>query len=401
MKLFLSTKILWISLFMITAFTEVGFSQSLIKTIHEMEKKSDDLGIRILIRRNFKKKFTVKEWFEIRKVLVRRPKVGFDAVTAWDRQITLKGSNLEKESEKIYLFLERADEYALNKDFEKSFEMYQRAAKYFKTSNKGRVPKGNQQLYLNIIHQMARTLYGQKRFVESLEVYSWISPVYPQIRQVLFEKMWAAFRAGKYDLALGAIASQQSGYFSEYLHPESYLLKIYIFKRLCRKKDLAYTIESIKNYLTSLKNGKFNYLEWAKTDLYYMSLAQLIEMPKSNDELLLKQVSQKDRAEELKKVNDSLRERFKAQKDVLQTQLERVYGYASLALGNDQDFLKPVSSLPETKVIEKKGYELWPAGDAEEWLDEIGSHVYIGQSECKQENVNKDEKLKSEETKSD
>lgn len=357
-----------------------------------MEKKSDDLGIRIIIRKNFKKKLTVKDWFEIRKVLVRRPKVGFDAITAWDRQISLKSSSLEKESDKIFQFLEKADEYALNKDFEKSFDMYQRAAKYFKTSNKGRVPKGNQQLYLNIIHQMARTLYGQKRFNDSLEVYGWISPVYPQIRQVLFEKMWTAFRAGKYDLALGAIASQQSGYFSDYLHPESYLIKIYIFKRLCRKKDLAYTIEAIKNYLASLKSGKFNYIEWAKTDLYYMSLAQLIETSKEASPELTQYVSQKERSDELKKIQESLKERFKAQKETLQAQLERVYGYASLALSNDQDFLKPVSSLPETKVIEKKGYELWPAGDAEEWLDEIGSHVYIGQSECKEENVIKDKK---------
>lgn len=371
---------------------ETAKSENIIKVIHEMEKKSDDLGIRIIIRKNFKKKLTVKDWFEIRKVLVRRPKVGFDAITAWDRQISLKSSSLEKESDKIFQFLEKADEYSLNKDFEKSFDMYQRAAKYFKTSNKGRVPKGNQQLYLNIIHQMARTLYGQKRFNDSLEVYGWISPVYPQIRQVLFEKMWTAFRAGKYDLALGAIASQQSGYFSDYLHPESYLIKIYIFKRLCRKKDLAYTIEAIKNYLASLKNGKFNYIEWAKTDLYYMSLAQLIETSKDVSPELVQYVSQKERSEEIKKIQESLKERFKAQKETLQAQLERVYGYASLALSNDQDFLKPVSSLPETKVIEKKGYELWPAGDAEEWLDEIGSHVYIGQSECKEENVIKDKK---------
>ncbi len=374
-------------------------AENVIKVISEMEKNSDDLGIRIIVRKNFKKKLTIKDWFEIRKTLVRRPKVGFDAVTAWDRQISLKASTLEKESEQIFQFLEKADEYALNKDFEKSFDMYQRAAKYFKTSNKGRIPKGNQQLYLNIIHQMARTLYGQKRFNDSLEVYGWISPVYPQIRQVLFEKMWTAFRAGKYDLALGAIASQQSGYFSEYLHPESYLLKIYIFKRLCRKKDLAYTIESIKNYLASIKNGKFNYMEWAKTDLYYMSLAQLIETSKNNRKAMLQYVSQKERDEEIKKITESLKERFKSQKETLQAQLERVYGYASLALSNDQDFLKPVSSLPETKVIEKKGYELWPAGDAEEWLDEIGSHVYIGQSECKEENISAEEKKKSEEAK--
>lgn len=369
----------------------VSFAESLVSVIREMEKKSDDLGIRIVIRKNFKKTLSIQDWFEIRKILIRRPKVGFDAITAWDRQISLKSSNLQKESDKIFLFLEKADEYSLNQQYEKSFDMYQRAAKYFKASNKGRVPKGNQQLYLNIIHQMGRTLYAQKRFNEALEVYSWISPVYPQIRQVLFEKMWTAFRAGKYDLALGAIASQQSGYFSEYLHPESYLIKVYIFKRLCRKKDLVYTVEALKNYLASLKSGKFDAIEWAKSDLYYMSLAQLIELSKNSKVELLKYASKGERQNEIKKIHESLRERFKVHKEVLQNQLERVYGYASLALSNDQDFLKPISTLPEAKVLEKKGYELWPSGDAEEWLDEIGSHIYIGPSECK-ENASNTEK---------
>ncbi len=384
------SRIIFILTSMVMVSKKIGFAESLVSVIREMEKKSDDLGIRIIIRKNFKKTLSIQDWFEIRKILIRRPKVGFDAITAWDRQISLKSSNLQKESDKIFLFLEKADEYTLNQQYEKSFDMYQRAAKYFKTSNKGRVPKGNQQLYLNIIHQMGRTLYAQKRFNEALEVYSWISPVYSQIRQVLFEKMWTAFRAGKYDLALGAVASQQSGYFSEYLHPESYLIKVYIFKRLCRKKDLVYTVEALKNYLASLKSGKFDAIEWAKSDLYYMSLSQLIELSKNPKDELLKYVSKIERQNEIKKIRESLKERFKIHKEVLQNQLERVYGYASLALSNDQDFLKPISTLPEAKVLEKKGFELWPAGDAEEWLDEIGSHIYIGPSECK-ENASKTE----------
>lgn len=360
-------------------------AQSLVKNLELLEKNSDDLGIRIMIRKYFKKKLSIKEWFEVRKILIRRPKVGFDAIAAWDRQISLKATTLEKESDTVFRFLEKADDFALNKGFDKSFEMYQRAAKYLRTSNKGRIPKGNQQIYLNILHQMARTLYAQKRFKESLEVYTWIPPVYPQIRQVLFEKMWASFRAGKYDMALGSIASQQSGFFSEFLHPESYLLKIYIFKRLCRKKDLVFTIDAIKNYLASLKNGKFNFLEWAKSDLYYMSLAQLLEGERTNSKAQWQLVSQKERDEEVKRVTESLKIRFKNHKPTLQAQLERVYGYASLALSNDQEFLKPLSDLPEAKVLEKKGFELWPAGGGEEWLDEIGSHVYIGSSECKNE----------------
>jgi hypothetical protein len=42
------------------------------------------------LERISKKNLTIKEWFEIRKILVRRPKVGFDAIAAWDRQLVVE-----------------------------------------------------------------------------------------------------------------------------------------------------------------------------------------------------------------------------------------------------------------------------------------------------------------------
>ncbi|MEK6773864.1 MAG: hypothetical protein AABY64_07980 [Bdellovibrionota bacterium] len=358
-------------------------SASFIGNLNAFEAANDDLGLRVYLRKEFKKKKTISEWFEARKILTRRPKIGFDVVAAWDRQISLKESSLEKDANSLAIFLDKADEYSFLKQFDKSFEMYQRAARFIKKNNKNKVPKGNQLIYLNVLHQMARSLYAQKRFAESLEVYDWIPASYPQIRQVLFEKMWAAFRADKYDFALGAIASQQSGYFSEYLNPESYLIKIYIFKKLCRKKDLNYTLRSIKEFLTHLKNGKLTYLDWAKSDLYYMSLAQLVEASsKINESIRYDLISKRERQEELKRVHTALKQKFQIFRPMLQMQLERVLGYAALASAQDQDFLKPVKSLPEASVLESRGYELWPVNDGEEWLDEIGTHVFIGDSEC-------------------
>ena len=76
-----------ITLFLFVLAGQVN-AQSMLKNIELLEKNSDDVAIRILIRKNFKKKLTVKEWFEIRKILIRRPKVGFDAIAAWDRQLS-------------------------------------------------------------------------------------------------------------------------------------------------------------------------------------------------------------------------------------------------------------------------------------------------------------------------
>lgn len=387
MKFVLSFK-LQIAIVFVGALTAPGlvFAEDvLVAKLKTLSAAGDDLGARVLIRKNFKKKLSVKDWNEVRKIIIRRPGIGFDVTAAWDRQISFRGSKLEKEADKFTQLLDEADELSFSKNFSKSFAKYQEAARFLKKSNKNKIPKGNELLYLNILHQMARSLYAQKRYAESLEVYDWISPSYPQIRQVLYEKMWSAFRANKFDLALGAIASQQSGYFSEYLNPESYLVKIYIFKRLCRKKDLAFTVKSIRSYLNALKSNKMNEIDWARTDLYYLSLAQLIDTKKRkvNSRQILSLVSEQERAEEAKKIRATLVSKFSVNKVLLQNQLERVLGFAALATSDEQDFLKPIRSLPEAQVLESRGFELWPAKGAEEWLDEVGSHVFVGDSECK------------------
>jgi hypothetical protein len=44
--------------------------------------------------------------------------------------------------------------------------------------------------------------------------------------------------------------------------------------------------------------------------------------------------------------------------------------------------LKPVESLKSRDDLLKKDLEVWPADSSEEWLDEIGKHVLIGESLC-------------------
>lgn len=355
----------------------VGDSKSL-------EAAGDDIGLRVLVRKNFRTKFNLSEWAQIRAILTRRPNVGFDVVRAWDNQVSLKGTALEKEALKVSKALEKADAYAAAEEWDSAFINYQRVAQYIKRNNGGRITRSMNQLYLNILHQMARSLYGAKRMAEALEVYSWIPPVYSQTRQVMFEKMWTAFRAGKYDIALGAIASQQSEFFSRYLDPESYLIKIYILKRLCRDNELKATIDSVRFYLKELKGGSFTYLDWAKGDLSRMSLARLLEDNVHHPEKIrLDIVKEADRNAEKKKIEVYLQKKFLEEKPRLEMQLEKVLGYAAIAVTQEQKVLSHVKSLPESKILEAQGYELWPASTGEEWTDEIGSHIFIGESQCK------------------
>lgn len=355
---------------------------SLASDLKELEAASDDIGLRVIIRKNFKKKLTLSEWSLIRSILTRRPNVGFDVVRAWDNQISLKNTNLDKDAEKVDSALNKADNLMQEEQYEKAFIQYQTVAKYIKSSNGGRITRALSQLYLNVLHQMARALYSQRRFDDALEVYSWIPPVYSQIRQVMFEKMWTAFRANKVDIALGAIASQQSEFFSRYLDPESYLIKIYLLKKLCREDELKLTVRSIQQYLKDLRSEKFTYMDWARADLSRMSLAKLLEESDLNPKLKTNIVSDSERDIEKRKIQNYLQRRFKVHKPRLEKQLERVLGYAALALTQDQKLIGKVKTLPESSVLESQGYELWPAKTAEEWTDEIGSHIFIGETNC-------------------
>ncbi len=369
--------ILIICLFCVTA------EANLVSQLRDLETANDDMGMRVLIRKNFKKKLNITEWSQIRGILSRRPNVGFDVVRAWDNQLTLKGSTLEKDSLKVYKALEKADNLALNEQFDEAFSVYQQVATYIKKSNGGRITRSLNQLYLNVLHQMGRTLYATKRFNDALEVYSWIPPVYAQTRQIMFEKMWAAFRAGKYDIALGAIASQQSEFFSRYLDPESYLIKIYILKRLCREKELKATIDAIRYYMKELKTGTFTYIDWARGDLTRMSLAKLLADDEKNiSKVRIDLVNFSERTEEKKKIQAYLQKKFLEEKTRIELQLEKVLGYSAIAVTQEQKLLSQVKSLPESSVLEAQGYELWPASTGEEWTDEIGSHVFIGESQC-------------------
>ena len=355
----------------------------IVSQLQDLETAGDDIGMRVLIRKNFKKKLAINEWSQIRSILSRRPNVGFDVVRAWDNQVSLKGSILEKDATKVFRALERADSYSLDEKFEEAFTIYQQVAEYIKKSNNGRITRSLNQLYLNVLHQMGRTLYATKRFNDALEVYSWIPPVYAQTRQVMFEKMWASFRAGKYDIALGAIASQQSEFFSRYLDPESYLIKIYILKRLCREKELKATVDAIRYYMKELKTGTFTYIDWARGDLTRMSLAKLLgEDEKNKNKIRLDIVNGTDRRDEREKIQTYLQKKFLEEKTRIEMQLEKVLGYAAIAVTQEQKLLSQVKSLPESSVLESQGFELWPAGTGEEWTDEIGSHVFIGESQC-------------------
>lgn len=382
-KVYTSKWIIQKFLFLLVLSISSSVLASLVSDLNKLEDVSDDLGARVLIRRNYNKTLGLQDWAAVRALLVRRPNIGFDVVRAWDMQKTVRASVLEKEANRVDLKLAAADDLMLAGQYNEAFNSYQDVAKFVKKSNGGRIARSLTQHYLNILHQMARALYAAGRYKESIEVYSWIPAVYSQIRQVMFEKMWAGFRAGRLDIALGAIASQQSSYFSRYLDPESYLLKVYILKKLCREAELRSTVKSVRQYAQDLRSGNFTFMDWARADLARLSLAKLLDSDETNTKVLYEIVSKEDREKEKKKIKDYLQMKFSYQKPIIEGQLDKVLGYAALALSQKELVTGKVKELPESEVLEAEGFELWPAKTSEEWLDEIGSHVFVGDSNCK------------------
>lgn len=353
-------------------------SASFTSQLLTLEKSKDDLGIRILLREYFKRPIQYKEWRLARTILGRRPGAGFDLVMAWDRHPSIK--KYDSRTVKTIRALDKADQLMLSKRFDDAFKLYQNVARYFRGQSKRGIKKSNIQFYYSVLHSMARALYGANRLEEALEVYSWLPGSYYQTQQVLFEKMWAGFRAKRYDIALGAVASQRSAFFSDYLEPETYLVQIYSLKRLCRTEQAEAALASLKKFYKSLRSGQFTYEDWARRDLYWSSLYLLTQKNEGQIERL-DVISEDQRKVEIKKINDRLIRQYKMNKPNLMESLRLVIGYSTLAIKNEK-MLGQVTNLEDPETLRTKGIEWWPAEDTEEWLDEIGSHMFVGQSLC-------------------
>jgi tetratricopeptide (TPR) repeat protein len=362
-------------LLFITCQSQAG---KLFDQIQELANANDDLGVRILLRQNFKTTMKYEDWKQIRNFLQTRPNIGFDLMTAWERQNSVRGSFAESASEPVNSAYENGIALMSSLKYDEAFKVFQDIARQIKPK-RGNVGPENEQFYYSVLHQMGRALYAQKRYLEAVDVYQWIYPSYLQIRQVMFEKMWAGFRANRIDVVLGSVASQQSMFFSKYLEPESYLVMIYVFKKLCREVEVHNAKTAVKRYIADIQSGKFNYIEWAKKDILRLSLVQLLnEKPYKKYDY----ISDASRQLEKQRVEEYLKSRFEKEKVFILTQLQKVLGYSTLAVQGDQKFLQKISLVPDSKILNAEGYEYWPVGDGEEWQDEIGSHVYIGGSQC-------------------
>jgi hypothetical protein len=352
----------------------------LVGTLRTYVQEKDFLGARILIRQIARRPLTIEDWIAVRNMLFENLQIGTDMALGWDRfrpkaVLPLGGSDVDQT-------LARADQALLAGQNRQALAYFQAAARLVKAMQ-ARGPLGRPNvnfLFPYILHGMARALFSEKRFGEALEVYSWIRPEYPRYRQILFEKMWTSFKAGYIDLALGAIADQRSAYLSRFVEPETYLIQIYLYKVLCREADLLQVLDEITKYLAMLRDGRYGYEEWAKSDI---ETRALINLTNPGNRKVGGIVTDTEREAERQGIRGLLSKRFALHKARLLEYLVLVQAYSRLATTPGMGAaLRPIQRIPGRAALFKSNLEIWPADSPEEWADEVGQHRFIGESLC-------------------
>jgi hypothetical protein len=355
-----------------------GNQKKIFSRIKLPDSEVDALSKRILIKDLAKKKLDIKSWNDVRIYLLKNPQMGYDLVYKWDKARPKDVDEDPKEAE-INSKLDKADEFMLGEQYNAAFKLFQEVALEIKKElKKGK--KENSFLYESSVHSMARALFGAGRYSESIEVYGWVPSDYPRFRQVLFEKMWAAFRGGRLDVALGAIASQQSSYFANYIEPETYLVKIYVFKKLCLDDDVKHLRKEIDEVRKKIEtNNTSFYGDWVRSDIEIQSIHNLTKiLPNADARGPVKAV---ERKKEIDAISELLKNKYEVDVKRIKKDLENITAYSFIALGSKDFAFVKHQELDRTALLEK-GDEIWPAYDSEDWLDEMGGHVFIGESLC-------------------
>ena len=367
--------------------------KNILRTAKYLVAKQDFLGFRCLIRRAYGLKISAVTWDGLRGlILVNAGHAGYDLIALWNDRHPTGKSSIDKS-------LEAADALMLSRKFEEAFAQYSAVAKQLKQTMDqvkqiGKPGKRNRalelkseawrqearRLYPFVLHSMGRALYGARRYAEALLVYHWLPPDYPYLRQVLFEKMWAAFRYGRPEIALGAVASQKSTYFSTYLHPESYLLETYLFRKMCRTDDLNNAEAEIQEYQASLAKDQIS--NWAVNDLSSRLLWKLatIDLARTPGQPVISRAARQREQELIKRTFGQI---YAKAKPGIQKGLELALAYSRLsATATGAGPLKAIENFASRDEYLKRNLEVWPSDSREDWIDEIGMHQFIGESQC-------------------
>jgi len=345
-------------------------------------KQRDYLGLRIFLKSyaNYPKK-SVQSWRYTRGLVDAVPQAGFDLLYAWK----FVAPELGPSTQEINRKWETANRLMLEKKFRESVEILTELTenvkvRMLKLPRTSPVRSSLTVLYPYLLHSLGRALYGSGNYADAKKVYAWIPAGYVFFRQVLFERMWNFYQLGDAAGTLASIASQKSAFYGPYLHPEAYLLQIYIYKRLCRDQELEFALRELRTFKSELDRGSFTLERWARWDTEHYVLFRLIN-PENLE--FTNGIPRATRVAELKGIQQKLQRQYDQQLRTLRAGIDKVLAFSSMAaLSNTNDQLNPIEKVKSRAEIIRSGYEVWPFDLGEEWSDEIGTQKFLGSSQC-------------------
>jgi hypothetical protein len=332
----------------------------------------DGLGARVRFRELASQRPDARTWRWLESQIIEHPEWGEDLYSMVLSKAAAGVQGLEEGP--LEAQLAKADEAMLAKRHEEAVQIYRSVLGSPVAAGIGRTATN----YLRMA--LARALYSARRFDEALAEARRIPPVFSRYRHVLFMRMWAAFRAGRVEAALGEIAAQRSKYFGEFIEPESYLLLTYLLKRLCRTEELKQVFSEIDRMSADLKSGKLDWRTWARMEVGTASYLALIDAP---DPAGVDSRRLEPRKRERLWLTQLLKGSFERKRQQWLEELPKVQAYSRLATTPGLDAgLKPIEKITSREKLLAQGYEIWPAEDSEHWLDELGQQRYLGDTEC-------------------
>ena len=340
--------------------------------LKRMIEVDDRLGARIRVKELSSNGLDYLSFKWIESQVLKHPEWGEDLLAFNLENVASSISGLEAGFAQQEL--EQADSEMLNKRFSEAAQRYRGVLQSKALKDSG----SNTVNYVRMAY--ARALYSQGKFEESYLEARKITAQFARYRHVLFFRMWAAFRAGRIEIALGEVANQRSLFFAPYMEPESYLLLTYLLKRLCRESEVSDVMKNAELFLESLKSGDFGFKDWAKMEVgsaIYLSLLESSDRPEFESKRNSRKVKERESISKL------LQASFQRKKKQWIEELPRVIAYSRLATTPGAGAaLKPIEKIQGREKLLSQGYEIWPVQDDEHWLDELGSQRYLGDTQC-------------------
>ncbi len=92
-------------------------------------------------------------------------------------------------------------------------------------------------------------------------------------------------------------------------------------------------------------------------------------------------VGDQERKKEQGLIEKSLHSKFEAERKRISDQLDTVKAFSLLSSAISKIKVN-LDVVPNRSKLMASGKEFWPVDDAEDWIDELGEHLYIGESQC-------------------